>query len=43
MNVFVAEPVMTPPPPTARLPEGQSCCWVFGLVLLDAPLPEISW
>ena len=41
-NVFVAEPVMTAPPPTARFPEGQSCCWLFGLVLLEAPLPEIN-
>ena len=32
---------MTPPPPRARLPDGQSCCWLFGLLLLDAPLPEI--
>ena len=38
----MAEPVITPPPPTARLPAGQSCCWLFGLLLLDAPLPEIN-
>ncbi|OLE00675.1 MAG: hypothetical protein AUG91_03605 [Actinobacteria bacterium 13_1_20CM_4_69_9] len=38
----MAEPVMTPPPPTALFPAGQSCCWLFGLLLLDAPLPEIS-
>jgi hypothetical protein len=40
--VLVAEPVMTPPPPTARFPAGQSCCWLFGLLLLDTPLPEIN-
>src|SRR5436190_2297687 len=41
-NVLVAEPVITPPPPIARLPAGQSCCWLFGLLLLDTPLPEIN-
>src|SRR5205085_10601508 len=41
-KVLLIEPVRTPPPPTARLPAGQSCCWLFGLVLLEAPLPEIS-
>jgi hypothetical protein len=41
-NVLVVDPVRTPPPPTARLPAGQFCCSLFGLVLLDAPLPEIS-
>jgi hypothetical protein len=41
-NVLATEPVKTPPPPTARLPAGQSCCWLFGLLLLDAPLPEVS-
>ena len=38
----MAEPVITAPPPSARLPAGQSCCWLFGLPLLDAPLPEIN-
>lgn len=42
MNVFVPTPVMTAPPPTAFLPAGQSCCWVFGLLLFDAPLPEMN-
>ena len=41
-NVLVVVPVRTPPPPIARLPAGQFCCSLFGLVLLDAPLPEIS-
>src|SRR5262249_21928158 len=41
-KVFAVEPVRTPPPPTAFLPAGQSCCWVFGLLLFDRPLPEIS-
>lgn len=40
-KVFVVEPVRTAPPPTARLPAGHSCCWLFGLLLLDTPLPEI--
>jgi len=42
MKVLVPVPVMTAPPPTAFLPAGQSCCWVFGLLLLDTPLPEMN-
>jgi hypothetical protein len=42
MKVFVPTPVMTAPPPTALLPDGQSCCWVFGLLLFATPLPEIN-
>jgi hypothetical protein len=38
---LAVEPVMTPPPPTARLPAGQSCCWLLGLLLFDTLLPEI--
>ena len=33
-NVLEIEPLRTPPPPIARLPDGQSCCWLFGLLLL---------
>ena len=42
MKVLVPVPVMTAPPPTAFLPAGQSCCCVFGLLLLDTPLPEMN-
>jgi catechol 2,3-dioxygenase-like lactoylglutathione lyase family enzyme len=39
-NVLEIEPTRTPPPPTARFPDGQSCCWLFGLLLFDVPVPE---
>jgi hypothetical protein len=41
-NVLAVEPVSTPPPPIAFFPDGQSCCWLLGLLLFDTPLPEIS-
>lgn len=40
-KVFVVVPVSVPPPPTARLPDGQSTWKLFGPVLLEGPVDEI--
>ena len=40
-KVFVVVPSSVPPPPIARLPDGQSTWKLFGPVLLEGPVDEI--